>query len=97
MKQEIRGLLEENTKNIRMAMRKRTAITNGSCIFAPRKPFLVSETKTATGKMARLLDKIPAAVMLCPEHGDRRRTLQHGQHFAALTLEWASEQSSLPS
>lgn len=24
-------------------MRKRTAITNGSCIFAPRKPFLVSE------------------------------------------------------
>ena len=47
-----------------MAMRKRTAITNGSCIFAPRKPFLVSETKTATGKMARLLDKIPAAVML---------------------------------
>ena len=64
MKQEIRGLLEENTKNIRMAMRKRTAITNVSCILAPRKPYHVSETKTATGKMARLLDKIPAAVML---------------------------------
>ena len=34
--------------------------------------------------MARLLAKMPAAVML--EHGDRRRTLQHGQHSSALTL-----------